>query len=66
MALLSRQLVTINSSMEVEFKLEDLKLKPSNITELKKLFSEFEFSSLLGELEDNSDPVVSSPAIASQ
>ena len=66
MALLSRQLVTINSSMELEFKLEDLKLKPSNITELKKLFSEFEFSSLLGELEDNSDPVVSSPAIASQ
>ena len=66
MALLSRQLVTINTSMELEFNLEDLKLKPSNNTELKKLFSEFEFSSLLGELEDNSDPVVSSPAIASK
>jgi len=66
MALLSRQLVTINTSMELEFNLEDLKLKPSNNTELKKLFSEFEFSSLLGELEDNSDPVVSSPAIVSK
>ena len=66
MALLSRQLVTINTSMELEFNLEDLKLKPSNNTELKKLFSEFEFSSLLGELEDKSSPVVDSPAVASQ
>jgi DNA polymerase I len=64
MALLSRQLVTINTSMELEFKLEDLKLKSPDNTELKKLFSEFEFSSLLGELEDSS--VASSPAIASQ
>ena len=68
MALLSRQLVTINTSMELEFKLENLKLKPPNNTDLKKLFSEFEFSSLLGELEDSSEPtpIASSPAIASR
>lgn len=61
MALLSRQLVTIDTSMELEAELEDLKCKPPDNTELKKLFSEFEFSSLLGELETDSD--LSSPAI---
>mgnify|MGYP006420944345 FL=1 len=66
MALLSRQLVTINTSMELEFKLEDLKLKSPDYTELKKLFSEFEFSSLLGELEDKPTSATSSPAIVSQ
>ncbi len=63
MALLSRQLVTINTSMELEGELEDLKCEPPDNAELRKLFSEFEFSSLLGELGDDSD--VSSPAIES-
>jgi len=63
MAQLSRQLVTIDTSMELEFKLDDLKLKSSDKVQLKKLFSEFEVSSLLGELEEA--PVASSPAIAS-
>ena len=63
MALLSRQLVTINTSMELEGGLEDFKFKSPDNVELRKLFSEFEFSSLLGELEDSSDPAESSPKI---
>ncbi len=66
MALLSRQLVTIDTSMELEGELEDLKVRPSNNVELRKLFSEFEFSSLLGDLEDSSDPGESSPKIESR
>jgi DNA polymerase I len=54
MALLSRKLVTLNTSMDLDFEFDDLVLKPSNDIELKKLFSEFEFSSLLGELEESS------------
>ncbi|MBL7019814.1 MAG: DNA polymerase I [Nitrospinaceae bacterium] len=63
MALLSRQLVTIDTSMQLKGELEDLKCKSPDKAELRKLFSEFEFSSLLGELGDDSD--VSSPAIES-
>ncbi|MBT3510205.1 MAG: DNA polymerase I [Nitrospina sp.] len=66
MALLSRQLVTIDTSMKLEFDLKNLELKPSNNAELKKLFSDFEFSSMLGELEDNSEPVMESPVINKQ
>jgi DNA polymerase I len=66
MALLSRQLVTIDTSMELEFLLEELEIKPANNVELQKLFSEFEFSSLLGELEGDSEPTMNSPAIESQ
>jgi DNA polymerase I len=66
MALLSRQLVTIDTSMDLEFELESFELKPSNNAELKKLFSEFEFSSMLGDLEDDSDPIEASPSIESR
>ncbi len=59
MALLSRDLVTINKSMELPGGLEDMKFKSPDNSELRKLFSEFEFSSLLGELGD--DPEVSFP-----
>ena len=55
MALLSRELVTINTSMEMESELEDLKCKSPDNKELRKLFSEFEFSSLLGELGEDSE-----------
>jgi DNA polymerase I len=65
MALLSRQLVTIDTSMDLDFNLADFELKSSNNAELKKLFSEFEFSSMLGELEDTSGPLVSSPSVES-
>ncbi len=63
MALLSRKLVTIDTSMELEFDFKNLVLRPPNSAELKKLFSEFEFSSLLGELEDDSGPVETLPAV---
>jgi DNA polymerase I len=65
MALLSRQLVTIDTSMELDFELEAFELKPSNDAELRKLFSEFEFSSMLGELEDSSEPAEDLPKIES-
>ena len=61
MALLSRELVTINTTMELPGELEDMKFKSPDNSELRKLFSEFEFSSLLAELGD--DAGVSSPAI---
>lgn len=61
MAFLSRQLVTINTAVKLEGGIEDLKFKSPDNAELKKLFSEFEFSSLLGELgEGSSSPVVES------
>ena len=63
MALLSRELVTINTSMELRGGLEDMKFKSPDNSELRKLFSEFEFSSLLSELGD--DPEVRSPTIES-
>ncbi|MBT5026822.1 MAG: DNA polymerase I [Nitrospina sp.] len=63
MALLSRKLVTLNTSMDLEFEFADLVLKPSNDIELKKLFSEFEFSSLLGELEESSTTTESFPEV---
>ena len=63
MALLSRELVTINTSMELQGGLEDMKFKSPDNSELRKLFSEFEFASLLRELGD--DPEVSSPTIES-
>ena len=64
MALLSRQLVTINTDMELETKLQDLKCQAPDNTKLKDLFSEFEFSSLLGELGE--DPEETPPAIESR
>ncbi len=63
MALLSRKLVTLDTSMKLECEFEDMTLKPSNNADLKKLFAEFEFSSLLGELGDDSKPAESTPAI---
>jgi DNA polymerase I len=63
MAFLSRKLVTLDTSMNLECEFEDMTLKSSNKVELKKLFAEFEFSSLLGELGDDSNPAESTPAI---
>lgn len=63
MALLSRELVTINTTMELPGELEDMKFESPDNSELRKLFSEFEFSSLLAELGD--DAGESSPAIES-
>ena len=54
-ALLSRKLVTIDTAMKLECSLDDLKVRPSKNKDLRKLFSEFEFSSMLAVLEDESE-----------
>ena len=54
-ALLSRKLVTIDTAMKLECSLDDLKVRPSKNEDLRKIFSEFEFSSMLAVLEDGSE-----------
>ena len=54
-ALLSRRLVTIDTAMKLECSLDDLKVRPSKNKDLRKLFSEFEFSSMLAVLEEGSE-----------
>ena len=54
-ALLSRKLVTIDTAMTLECSLDELKVRPSKNEDLRKLFSEFEFSSMLAVLEDGSE-----------
>ena len=54
-ALLSRKLVTIDTAMKLECSLDDLKVRPSKHEDLRKLFSEFEFSSMLAVLEGGSE-----------
>ena len=54
-ALLSRKLVTIDTAMKLECSLDDLKVRPSKHEDLRKLFSEFEFSSMLAGLEGGSE-----------
>ena len=54
-ALLSRKLVTIDTAMKLECSLDDLKVRPSKHEDLRKLFSEFEFSSMLAVLESGSE-----------
>jgi DNA polymerase-1 len=53
LALLSRKLVTIDTGMKLDCSLDDLKVRPSKNEDLKKLFSEFEFSSMLTGLEES-------------
>lgn len=52
MALLSRKLVTIDTAMKLDCSLEDLKVRPAKSEDLRKLFSEFEFSSMLSGLDE--------------
>ena len=52
---MSRKLVTIDTAMKLECSLDDLKVRPSKNEDLRKLFSEFEFSSMLTVLEDRSE-----------
>ena len=54
-ALLSRKLVTIDTAMKLECSLDELKVRPSKNEDLRKLFSEFEFSSMLAVLESESE-----------
>ena len=60
-ALLSRRLVTIDTEMELNCSFEDLQVRPSKNEDLKKLFSEFEFSSMLSGLDNESDAEEKSP-----
>ncbi|MEK9629279.1 MAG: DNA polymerase I [Nitrospinota bacterium] len=47
LALLSRKLVTIDTAMKLDCELEDLKVRPAKNEDLRKFFTEFEFSSML-------------------
>ncbi|MBV51991.1 MAG: DNA polymerase I [Nitrospinae bacterium] len=51
-ALMSRELVTINTNMDIEFKLDDMKLRKFDNAQLRKMFEEFEFTSFIDGLED--------------
>jgi len=51
-ALMSRALVTININMDIEFKLDDMKLRKFDNGQLRKMFEEFEFTSFIDGLED--------------
>ncbi|HJO58341.1 MAG TPA: 5'-3' exonuclease H3TH domain-containing protein, partial [Nitrospinaceae bacterium] len=51
-ALMSRKLVTININMDIEFKLDDMKLRKFDNAQLRKMFEEFEFTSFIDGLEN--------------
>ncbi len=57
-ARLSRQLANIRKDIEIEFDFQDAAIKEPDKESLSKLFSEFEFSSLLQEIrQDKAKPV---------
>ncbi len=47
---LSRQLVTIEKNLDISFNLDDFAISEPNLSELRALFQELEFTSLLAEL----------------
>ena len=51
---LSRDLATIKTDVELPAKVDELKSEPLNKTELIKLFEDFEFRSMIAELEKSS------------
>lgn len=54
-AFLSRELATINCQAPIELLLDKARFSAFNLEKVLKLFSEFEFRSLLGKLKDISD-----------
>jgi len=69
---LSRQLVTIEKNLDVQFNLDDFTLSPPNTEELAALFQELEFTSLLadlvkkpGEAEKDYRAILDEPALRS-
>jgi DNA polymerase-1 len=52
-AFMSRDLVTINTNMKLEFKLDAIKLGKADNSKIKKMFEEFEFVSLLSGMESD-------------
>ena len=53
---LSRELATIRTDVELDFGLEDLKLREQDDQQLLELFREYEFRSWIAELESNKNP----------
>ncbi len=53
--LLSKKLATIDTSVPIEFRLEDLAAREPDVAELKKVYKELEFYSLLKELGPTDD-----------
>lgn len=51
---LSRELATIKTDVDLEFGLEDLKLREQNDDQLRELFKEYEFRTWVAELESDS------------
>ncbi|HOP06785.1 MAG TPA: DNA polymerase I [candidate division Zixibacteria bacterium] len=61
-ARLSRELVTINCDVSIDFDLEKLKTRPIDYDATKKLFLELEFRTLLSELMPQADAVIPTAA----
>ncbi|NIQ03991.1 MAG: DNA polymerase I, partial [Nitrospinaceae bacterium] len=54
-AFLSRELVTIDTGMDLDVSLENLQMKEVNKAELRKLYEEFEFKSLLSQIGEEAE-----------
>ncbi|HEX2165449.1 MAG TPA: DNA polymerase I, partial [Thermoanaerobaculia bacterium] len=61
-ALLSRELATIHCDLPIAFEPDALRLEPPDTAELKRLFGEMEFHSLVEELAGEGEPAESPPA----
>lgn len=53
--LMSKKLATVETSVPIEWRLEELRAKPAHTTSLKALYREFEFFSLLKDLPPEDD-----------
>ena len=63
---LSRELATIRTDVELDFGLEDLKLREQDDQQLLELFREYEFRSWIAELESNKNPQTPASKSASE
>ncbi|MCK2150472.1 DNA polymerase I [Marinobacter alexandrii] len=63
---LSRELATIKTDVDLEFGLEDLKLREQKDDELRELFKEYEFRTWVAELESDNNSEDESRAPESQ
>ena len=63
---LSRELATIKTDVDLEFGLEDLKLREQKDDELRELFKEYEFRTWVAELESGGDSEVDAEAPEAQ
>jgi DNA polymerase-1 len=56
--LLSKELVTIHTSVPIEYSLDDMRTQPPDVAACRELFSELEFTTLLKELTPAPDNTV--------